>query len=382
MNMRHHVGAIVLAGAALGFGSLPLTGQGNQACAGQPSCAEVTSFISTVSDFRESTSGNHRLVSATVRFQNKTKGPLVLGYVVGSGLAVDDRGNRYQVQSGRGVRGIGEVTNNTFDPKFVLQPGEASDARFEFAWQPTRDAIYGTTYEIDLAIREIDPVTASQYRLGKEHALHFSGFGDQPAPTVASGPTASSGAEAPAAATSMPVKDPCGGDVRCNHAGPFVAEVVRVNLSKRDPYNDQVVETTVRFSNVSAEPIILGYQSGSNIMVDDVGNRYVWGRAGTHDTSVKGIGLVTGRSADPSFQLGPGQSRNATFTVWFRAGRRQVGTRYALDFTIEQLEVLPSQQIRSVREYAVGFRDLAPGTWGGGGGGVLGDLLKALQGKK
>ena len=381
MTLRHYGFAIVLAGAALGLVGPPLAGQANQACAGQPSCAEVTTFIATVSDFRESTTGTYRLVSATIRFQNKADGPLVLGYVSGSGLAVDDRGNRYQVQGGPGVRGIGEVNANTFDPKFVLQSGEVSDARFEFVWQPRRGDIYGTTYEIDLAIREIDPVTASQYRLGKEHVLHFSGFGEG-AVAAAAVPAAPSGGEPPAAEAAMPVKDPCGGDARCNHAGPFVAEVVRVNLSKRDPYNDQIVETTVRFSNVSNEPLIIGYQSGSSVMVDDVGNRYLWGRPGTHDTSVKGIGSVTGRSADPSFMLKPGQSRDATFTVWFRAGRKQVGTRYAFDFTVEQLEILPSQQVRSVREYAVGFRDLNTGSWGSGGGGLLGDVLKALQGKK
>lgn len=380
MTIRQTGIAIGLVTLALGLQGPPLTAQGDQTCRGLPSCAEVTSFTATVTDFRESTSGTYRIVSATVRFQNRTSGPLVLGYVAGSGLAVDDRGNRYQVQSGRGVKAIGEINAGTFDPKFVLQPGETSDARFEFIWRPNRGDIYGTTYEIEMAIREIDPVTAQQYRLGKEHALHFSGFGEGAAVAAAATGATASG-DAPAAEAPEPVKDPCGGDVRCNHAGPFVAEVVRVNLSKRDPYNDQIVETTVRFSNVSNEPIVLGYQSGSSVIVDDAGNRYAWGRPGTHDTSVKGIGLVTGRSADPSFRLDPGQSRNATFTNWFRAGRRQVGTSYAFDFTVEQLEILPSQQIRSVREYAVGFRDLGTGSWGGGGG-LLGDVLKALQGKK
>jgi hypothetical protein len=173
--------------------------------------------------------------------------------------------------------------------------------------------------------------------------------------------------------------DPCAGESRCNFAGPFAAEVIRVNKTVTPPYNDNTLDVTIRFSNLTTTPLILGYQSGSSIMVDDAGNRYLWGRPGTHDGSARGIGLVTGSAADPSFQIAPGKSRDATFKVWFRAGRRQVGTSYAYDVTIVQLEILPSKQIREVREFAVGFQDLNAGRWGGAKSveGLLGDLLKA-----
>ena len=47
------------------------------------------------------------------------------------------------------------------------------------------------------------------------------------------------------------------------------------------------------------------------------------GVARTHDASVKGIGYVTGRSADPQFVLQPGQTRNATFgLIRYEASRR------------------------------------------------------------
>jgi len=347
---------------------------------GDRGCAEVTTFTATVTDFRQSVSGNNRLVSATLRFQNRTARPLVLGYVSGSGLVTDDQGVRYTVGS-NAVRGIGEVNNNTFDPKFTLQPGEFSDARFEFVWQPTRGQIYGTTFEIDLAIREIDPAGRDQYRLGRDHALHFEGF---PREAVASGAAPAGGTAAPAAAAAVaPVmqKDPCEGQPRCNYAGPFVAELIRLNKSVTGPYNDVTLDFTVRFSNVSTEPLVLGYKSGSSGAVDDAGNRYLWGRPGTHDGSATGIGLVvSGRSADPSFQLAPGKFRDATFKVWFRAGRKVQGTSYAYDVSIIQLEILPSNQLREVREFAVGFQDVAPGRWGGAKSveSVLGDLLKAV----
>jgi hypothetical protein len=195
-----------------------------------------------------------------------------------------------------------EGAGNTFDSKFTLQPGEFGDARVEFSWQETAGQIYGTTFEIDLAIREIDPVGSQQYRLGREHVIHFSGFPKSGAAATTDSPAA----EIPAAAPTHLV-DPCAGESRCNFAGPFAAEVIRVNKTVTPPYNDNTLAVTIRFSNLTAEHLILGYKSGSSGMVDDAGNRYYWGRAGTHDGSARGIGLVTGSAADPSFQIAPGK---------------------------------------------------------------------------
>ena len=268
---------------------------------GDTGCAEVTTFTTRVTDFRQSVSGRVHLVTATLRFRNKTDRPLILGYVAGSGLVTDDQGVRYTARQGS-VRGIGEVTGNTFDSKFTLQPGEFGDARVEFSWQETAGQIYGTTFEIDLAIREIDPVGSQQYRLGREHVIHFSGFPKSGAAATTDSPAA----EIPAAAPTHLV-DPCAGESRCNFAGPFAAEVIRVNKTVTPPYNDNTLDVTIRFSNLTAEHLILGYKSGSSGMVDDAGNRYYWGRAGTHDGSARGIGLVTGSAADPSFQIAPGK---------------------------------------------------------------------------
>ena len=64
----------------------------------------------------------------------------------------------------------------TFDPKFVLQPGEGRDARFELTWEPGKEPV-GASFELDLAVREIALVTADQYRLGQEHVVHFASLG-------------------------------------------------------------------------------------------------------------------------------------------------------------------------------------------------------------
>lgn len=346
------------------------------ACASKTSCYETASFVATVTDFRTSVAGRYRVVTTTMRFQNKLKRPLILGYVPRSGIATDDRGNRYQIGAD-GVRGIGTISGGALDVKFSLQPGEASDARFEFAWAPGNE-IFGTSYEVELAVREIDPVSASQYTLGKEHALRFTGFGAAaatvasagvvaPAPpavttvAVASSPGASTAAPAPAPMPPAvePPANPCGDSPRCYGAGPFVAQVSHLEGSMVGGRH-HVLRASVKFTNLSTQPIILAYHTGSSSVIDNYGNRYYWGRPGTHDVSASGIGIVEGARADPQFILRPGDSREAVFQVIrYNVGNNPIGTGYSYDLVIDQLEPLPSGQIRSLRNYSVGFHDLA-----------------------
>ena len=83
------------------------TAQAPNPCAGQAACSEVATFVATVTDFRTSKVSYYTVVSATIKFKNKTNRPLILGYVGGSGTATDDQGHRYVVGSAAGVRGIG-----------------------------------------------------------------------------------------------------------------------------------------------------------------------------------------------------------------------------------------------------------------------------------
>ncbi|MEK6598313.1 MAG: hypothetical protein AABY91_08270, partial [Gemmatimonadota bacterium] len=123
-----------------------------------------------------------------------------------------------------------------------------------------------------------------------------------------------------------------------------------------------VITFAVKIRNMSTQPIILGYRDGSNSGTDDLGNRYYYGRAGTADGSVKGIGHVTGRSADPQFVLRSGQSRDVSVSlIRYEAARRPIGTQFSWDAALVELEILPSRQIREVREYAVGVAGLSEG---------------------
>jgi hypothetical protein len=127
-----------------------------------------------------------RVVSLTVRFRNTTGGPLILGYVIGSGLVTDDLGNRYTIKR-NGVSGLGDVYSGSVDPKFALQAGESGDGKFEFTWQPG-SAVPGTRFDAEFAVRELEPLAGgNQWRPGREHALLFRGFG-KPAVADASTP--------------------------------------------------------------------------------------------------------------------------------------------------------------------------------------------------
>lgn len=159
------------------FAALALAGRlaGQAAeCAGQTGCIEVPSFIATVTGFRPAVQGSAPTISLTLQLRNKSPRPLVVGYLENTGVATDDRGNRYTIASGE-VGGIGVVSNNSFDPRFVLQPGEAGEVNLQFVSAGAGGA-RGTSWNIEIGIREIDKLSEKQYRLGKTHLLQFRGY--------------------------------------------------------------------------------------------------------------------------------------------------------------------------------------------------------------
>jgi hypothetical protein len=144
-------------------------------CGSQPLCYEANDFAATITDFRTSTSGYYKIIDVIVRFQNKTNHALILGYVAGSGTAMDDRGNRYAVGGGNAFRGIGQVYGTTFDPKFNIRAGGFGDAQFELIWAPGQTA-YGLTFELNLTVDEINTIEGGQHTLGEESPLHYRGL--------------------------------------------------------------------------------------------------------------------------------------------------------------------------------------------------------------
>ena len=294
-----------------------------------------------------------KVLTFSVRFRNLLEQPLYLGFVQGSGLIIDDQGMRHTMAGGNAaLRGMGLVTQGSLDPKFVLQAGESGDVRVELVSRAQQGQIFGTAYDLDFAVREIEALPASQFQLGKEHSLQYKhlvpddggagGAAPAPATPVAVASTGS------VAAAPVSDGDVCAGKPRCFGAGPFVATVAQVVESRSGGY--QTIKVGVKVRNVTSQPMSLGFQVGLASAVDNNGDRLK-----SNNDGVKGIGFVTGSQADPQFVLNPGQER--TFSVGYYKGTI-LGMSWSTDFVLQQREVLPSQQVRSVREYAISFADL------------------------
>ena len=146
-------------------------------CANRPLCYEANDFVVTVSEFRTSVDGRGtKILDAMLHFQNKTNQPISLGYVDGSGAAIDDMGNRFVLNTyGGGVRGLGVVAGNNMDPKFNLSAGGTGDAQLELWWAPGGHPS-GVSYQMEFSIREIERIEGNQWTLGGESLIHYQGL--------------------------------------------------------------------------------------------------------------------------------------------------------------------------------------------------------------
>src|SRR5262245_4162768 len=109
-NGAQEMRTIIYLGLALA--PLALYGQGQPplTCGGLTTCYEAQTFLAAITDFRAIVQGtNNKTLTARISFRNKTNRPLILGYVQGSGVGTDDRGNRYVPYGPQAVRGIGEI---------------------------------------------------------------------------------------------------------------------------------------------------------------------------------------------------------------------------------------------------------------------------------
>jgi hypothetical protein len=382
---RTLVAAFAPAMAAVGalLASTPAFAQGM--CPGQPLCREVSKFSATITDFRVSpnTSGN-RPVYVTVRFHNKTAQPLTLGYVDGSAAAYDDRGNKYQLQNTQTLQGIGRIERHRFDPKFTLGPGESSDAKLEVNFYAQR-VIVGTEFDFEMTVREIDPVPGNQYRVGREHALswqHLKSGARGSAPASAAGTDAAAAATPAVAGSRVAAADLCVDVPNCATSGPVLAKIVGATSSTKGTYHHLMVR--VAFQNVGSAPLIINYKQDTGKAIDERGGEYV---VDSRDrNSVQGIPISTRDRASSQFTLQPGESRTASFDFRRYTGSVPAGTRLNPSIAVEQYELLPSNQLRLEREYALSFGEIRGGVGAlpssagaAAGSGDPADAVKALR---
>ena len=346
-------------------------------CAGDASCTEVSAFAMSVVEFRVTLQGAWKVLTTTLRFRNKLSRPLALGYVLGSGGATDDRGNRYVVKDGD-IRGIGFISQQP-DAKFMIAPGETGDARFTLVWGG--QGLFGTTFDLDLTVREIVQVGNGQTTLGPEYPLQIVGLvdgarsagpgvaqasgtapaaGSAPAIGAAPASTASQPAPggAPPAQTASPFGLPapaggahCAAGSVCYDAGSFSVTLGQTATAVSG--KNQLVRLALRVKNQTNQPLVLGYKAGTSTAVDEKGNRYTWGQPGAHDASAQGIGTLEGTRIDPQFQVAPGGTRDMQMVLTrFNAGSTPVGKTFTLDTVLVELKGA-GQQWQKGRENAV-----------------------------
>lgn len=347
------------------------------ALAAQPPCTASPTVVcspklaSAVAEFRVSQAAGTYTAVMQLRFINRSVTPLTLGYVDGSGQLVDDQGNRWTVLGSQAVRGIGRI-GTAINASFELQPGEAGEASFQLRYMGGAGAIRGTRFTPTLAIREIEKLASGQVRLGREYVLRFGALTDgmtitPPAAAAATATAAPAGtapdvtADAPQATDVPPATSAaevaCVGRSRCQASGPLMVEVVRV-VGTGAAGRGHSMQVGVRFRNLSASPLILGYRASSVRASDENGAEYR--RDGANEA--RGIGVIGRSGADPQFALAPGASREAVFGVtrYWKPGTA-LGTRFAFDLTVAELEVLPGRQISVGREHALVWTDLTLG---------------------
>ncbi len=223
------------------------------------------------------------------------------------------------------------------DSKFALPAGSAGDALFEMRWRGEKGVIFGTVFDLKLPLRSTEALAGGQYKLATEHLFTFSG--------LKSGLVAE-----PSASSTLPENT--------INAGPFTAHIAKMSTSISGNRRISSATFDVKLTNTSDKPIILAYEGSSSYGVDDQGNRFGYGNPGGVDSSSSGIGKATFTNADPQFVLAPGESRNIQLSVMRRLGREVAGTKLSFFTALVQLEILPSKQIRTVRQYSLSFPQL------------------------
>lgn len=286
---------------------------------------ENTAYSAEVTSFHTSAGANGiHFATATVHLVNKTKKPLILACNASKVRATDDQKNQY---AGAMVRGLGAISGSNVDTKFVLPPGGGGDTLLELRCRIAPTTIRGVTFDLNLATCQIEPLEGQQFRLGVEHALEFTGLKNGLAQRSEGKPTVD--------------------------AGPFTATILRSKMARAGRWLTQ--EMTINLRNTSEKPLILAYEYGSSFGLDDQGNRFGYGTA---DQSTTGIGVVSGTKADPQFVLAPGEAREVRFTALRAPGREIAGTELTFYTALQALEILPSSQIRSTRQYSLTFTGL------------------------
>jgi hypothetical protein len=138
-----------------------------------------------------------------------------------------------------------------------------------------------------------------------------------------------------------------------------VANVSQMTMSQQGAWH--IIRMNIQFHNATNQPLVIAYQDGSMVMTDNNGATYQG--AGGNPGELQGMGIDRGASTDAQFVLGPGQTSSATFSVARgRPANSPIGTNYAYNLTIDELQTQNGATAIPVRSYNINFANLSPGS--------------------
>jgi hypothetical protein len=145
------------------------------ACAGQPNCSASGPLFAQVVGLQSAApAGNNHLVTLRLSFRNLGDAPMILNYKQSTGEMLDERGEKYMVDSRyrESVQGMPVATRERASSQFTLQPGEARTAAFVFRRFVGR-VPPGTAFSPALAVEQYTLLPSNQLQLVREHSLNF-----------------------------------------------------------------------------------------------------------------------------------------------------------------------------------------------------------------
>lgn len=152
----------------------------------------------------------------------------------------------------------------------------------------------------------------------------------------------------------------CAGEPLCREVPKFTATITDFRVSPNTVGN-RPISLTVRFTNRTATPLVLGYVSRTAAAYDDRGNKY----ALQNNVKLQGIGVIERSRFDPKFTLGPGESSDAKLEVNFFVNRNViVGTEFDFEMSVREIDPQPGNQFRLGREHALSWQHLKNGAGG------------------
>jgi hypothetical protein len=171
--------------------------------------------------------------------------------------------------------------------------------------------------------------------------------------------TAAPAAAAPLQAQAQP-QSPCGNQPLCTDTPDFTATITDFRMTMSNGF--KLMDVTIRFQNKTNDTLILGYADGSEMAMDDQGNRYVpapWGNA------YRGIGLVAGNNVDPKFAMRPGSWGDARFELAWRPGAQDpIGSTFEYMLSLREVNTLAGGQHSLGGEFPIRFSGLTNGVAG------------------